>query len=194
MPSKRKTDADKATHQSSQATPTLPEQLQPFVDGIELRRIVDRYGAANVQLVLGVIAEQAREELIERRSREMQDNWKANMRPLGPASLPRPDSLLPSDTRRQMPGYRRCREAGVDSIIRQQLRIGHLEAGLAVIVEKQPDTWHRRQLVEIVDAIKAGKSAAQIAKEMGVGRATIDRRLAEIRNARVNAEAEQLAQ
>jgi DNA-binding phage protein len=102
--------------------------------------------------------------------------------------------LPSSDALRQTPGYRRCREAGVDSIIRQQLRIGHLEAGLAVIVETQPDSWHRRQLVEIVDGIKAGKSATQIAVDMGVGRATIDRRLAEVRNARVNAEAEELAQ
>jgi hypothetical protein len=116
------------------------------------------------------------------------------MRPLFPASLPRPDSLPPSDTWRQIPGYRRCREAGVDSIIRQQSRIGHLEAGLAVIVEKQPDSWHRRQLVEIVDGIKSGKSAAQIAQDMGVGRATINRRLAEIRNARVSAEADELAE
>jgi hypothetical protein len=191
MRSKRKTDADKATYHGSSTTPAVPEQLQSFVDGIELRRIVDRYGAENVQLALGVIA---RQELIDRRNRETLDNWKANMRPLGPASLPRPDSLPSSDALRQTPGYRRCREAGVDSIIRQQLRIGHLEAGLAVIVETQPDSWHRRQLVEIVDGIKAGKSATQIAVDMGVGRATIDRRLAEVRNARVNAEAEELAQ
>jgi len=54
MRSKRKTDADKATYHGSSTTPAVPEQLQSFVDGIELRRIVDRYGAENVQLALGI--------------------------------------------------------------------------------------------------------------------------------------------
>jgi hypothetical protein len=48
----------------------VPEHLEPFLAGIELRRIVEKYGVANVELIVGVMAEQARREMIAQRSRE----------------------------------------------------------------------------------------------------------------------------
>jgi transposase len=81
----------------------------------------------------------------------------------------------------------------VDSVIREQVRVRELEDGLAVILEREPDSWERRRLVEFVDGVRAGKAVAQIALEAKVSAATVERGLREVRNARIAAEAEQLA-
>lgn len=157
MPRKRpKTEADR---------PSVPEHLEPFLAGVELRRIVEKYGVANVQLIVGVMAEQTRREMIARRSRETLDLMKANVRPAQTAL----------------------------TVDKEPTRANQLEDGVAHILETQPDSWQRRQLVEIADRVKAGMSAAQTAYEVGVSTRTVERRLAEIREAAAAAEMEALA-
>ena len=54
--------------------------------------------------------------------------------------------------------------------------------------------WYRRQVVDCVDGVQAGKPVAQIAQELGVHPSTVERRLREVREAAaVSAEAEQLS-
>jgi hypothetical protein len=185
MPLKRpKTAADRPTYRPSSTPPlAVPDQLQPFLAGMEIQRIVYKYGVANVQLVLGVIAELARREMVEQRSRETLDLWKSNVRPLASATTPELASLPSSDERRRTPRYRRHREATVDTTIRQQTRVREIEAGLAVILEHEPDGWERRELVDIANGVKAGKTVAEIADELGVSVSTIERRLTDLREA-----------
>src|SRR5258707_10222164 len=125
MPRKRsKTEADRPNYRPP-STPQIavPERLEPFLAGIELRRIVEVYGVANVQLVLGVMAEQARREMIEGRSRETLDLMKAKARPMASISVPGLAQLPSSDKRRRARRYRRHREAAIDTTILQQQRV-----------------------------------------------------------------------
>jgi hypothetical protein len=190
---RKKTEADRPTYRPTRPPLSVPEDLEPFLEGVELRRIVEKYGAVNIQLVVEMIAEQARRELIDRRSRENLDAWKANMRPLAAATTAGLESLDTSDARRRAVRYRRHREEEVDVRIREQVRVRQLEDGLSIILEREPDSWERRRLVEFVDGVRAGKPVAQIALEAKVSAATVESGLREVRNARVAAEAEQLA-
>jgi hypothetical protein len=198
MPRKRpKTAADRPTYRPpSMPTIAVPEQLQPFLAGIAIRHIIDRYGMDNVQVVLGaMIAEQARRELIDRRTSETLDGWKTNMRPMAAATTAGPGPLPTSDERRRTQRYRRYRQESVDSVIQRQARDRELEAGLAAILEREETIpGYRQQVTEIVDRVEAGQSAARIAQELGVSPSTVERRLAEVRKgALVSVEAEQLS-
>jgi DNA-binding NarL/FixJ family response regulator len=185
MPRKRlKTAADRSIYRPPSTPPlAVPDQLQPFLAGMEIQRIVTKYGVANVQLVLGVIAELARREMVEQRSRETLDLWKSNVRPLASVTMPELASLTTSEKRRSAPRYRRHREAAVDTTIRQQTRVREIEAGLAIILEKEPDGWYRRELVDIANSVKAGETVAEIADGLSISVSTIERRLAELREA-----------
>jgi hypothetical protein len=117
------------------------------------------------------------------------------MRPMVAATIEAPAPLMPSDERRSIPGYRRHRQAAIDSIISKQARDRELEDGLAVILErKETIPGYRRQVVQIVDGIEAGQSVTQIAQELGVHASTVERRLVDVRKAAaVSLEAEQLS-
>ncbi len=196
MPRKRpKTAEDLPTYRKPALPPlAVPEHLEPFLAGIELRRIVEKYGVDNIQLILGVLAEQTRREMIDRRRRETFDAWQVNMRPLAAATIASPPSLKTSEERRATSRYRRHRQEGLDFTIRKQARVRELEIGLAIKLEREQDSWHRRELIGIVNGVKAGMTVAQIARELGCSASTVEHRLAEIRNAAVvAAEAEQLA-
>jgi DNA-binding NarL/FixJ family response regulator len=162
MPRKRpKTEADRAPSQPV----TVPHELETFIDGVVLRRIVERYGQADVRAVLDAMAEQARREMIGQRSRDTLDLMKQNVRPAQTAL----------------------------TVIKLPTRASRIEDGVAVILEREPDSWQRRQLVEIADRAKGGMSAAQIAKEVGVSQRTVERRLAELlKTAEVAAEVDAL--
>src|SRR5262249_32726663 len=117
------------------------------------------------------------------------DDFKAGARPWMPArTMPLP-LLATLAARRRQPRYRRHRQEVLDSKIRQQARVRQLEAGLAIILERESDSWHRRELVAIADGAIAGLTATQIAQTLGISTSTVERRLAEIRNAPVAAEA-----
>lgn len=195
MPRKRPKTAEDLPTYRKPALPSLavPEHLEPFLAGIELRRIVEKYGVGNVQLILGVLAEQARSEMIDRRRRETLDAWQVNMRPLAPATIASLPSLKTSKERRATRRYRRHRQEGLDFTIRQQARVRQLETGLAIILEKEPEGWHRSELVGIVNGVRTGMTAGQIAERLGCSTSTVERRLAEIRQAAISAEVEQLA-
>jgi hypothetical protein len=189
--SRRKTEADRPTYRPPSNSPSY---LTPFLAGRLLRRIVEQCGMNNVRAVLGAMGGPPR-ELIERRCSETLDGWKSGMRPMVAATVEAPAPLMPSDERRSIPGYRRHREAAIDSIISKQARDRELEDGLAVILErKERVPGYRRQVVEIVDGIEAGQTVAQIALGLGVHPRTVERRLVDIRKAAaVSAEAEQLS-
>jgi len=195
VPRKRpKTAEDMPTYRGPILRPLpLADRLEGFVDGIQLRRIVEKYGAQGVELVLAIIAEQTRRELIDRRRRENQDAWKTNVRPLGPAAAPRLPSLQTVEKRRSTRRYRRHREESIDYTIREQARVRQLETGLAAILENEPEGWHRSELVGIVNGVRAGMTTGQIAHELGCSVSTVERRLDEIRSAAVAAEIAQLA-
>jgi hypothetical protein len=194
MPRKRPKTADDMPTYRKPILPSLPlaDRLEGFVEGIQLRRIVEKYGAQGVELVLDLIAEQTRRELIDKRRRESQDAWKANVRPLG-AAAPRLPSLQTVEQRRSTRRYRRHREESIDYTIREQARVRQLEAGLAIILEDDPDGWHRRELVDIVNGVRAGMTVAQIALDLGCSVSTVELRLTKLRNAAVTGEIEQLA-
>ena len=106
------------------------------------------------------------------------------MKPMAAATIAVPPALASSDQRRGTKGYRRHRQESVDAVIQQQARDRELEAGLAAILgRKEKIPGHHAQIAEIVDRIEAGQTVAQIAKEMGIGPATVERRLADIREA-----------
>lgn len=187
---RRKTEADRPTYRPPSNSPTY---LTPFLAGRLLRRIVEQCGMNNVRAVLGAMG--GARELIERRCSETLDGWKSGMRPMVAATTAEPAPLATSDERRKSPGYRRHREAAIDSIISKQARDRELEDGLAVILErKERLPGYRRQVVEIVDGIEAGQSVAQIAQGLGVHPRTVERRLVDVRKAAaVSVEAEQLS-
>jgi hypothetical protein len=190
---RKKTDADRPTYRPTSQPVNEQEQFLAALAGANLRHIVDRYGRANVDAVLDAIAVDARRQLNDRQRLEIQDLWHAQARPLIPVSVPRVDSLASSDERRRAQRYRRHREEDVDASIREQVRVRQLEHGLAVILEREPDSWERRRLVEFVDGVRAGRPVAHIALEANVSTATVERGLREVRNARVAAEAGELA-
>lgn len=163
----------------------LPTELEGYQDGLELRRIVQRYGADDVQLLISILAEQNRRELIERRCSETLDHWKQNVRPLGPVRIPRLSTLRSSRESRSVPGYRGHSEEHFDRIIRKEARTRELEDGLAVMLERRLDEWERRELSEIVDRVAAGETAKQIAQAQDVSERTVERRLEELRAAGV---------
>lgn len=194
MPPKRpKTADDLPTYRKPVLPPlALADDLEGFLEGLQLRRIVEKYGVDNLRLVLSVIAEQARRELIDRRRRETQDAWKAGMRPLAYATPPKLPTLQPVDQRRRSRRYRRHREEHIDCTIREQARLRQLETGLAIILEKELVGWHRNELVVIVNGVKAGMTTAQIAQDLGCSVSTVELRLTKLRNATVTGEVEQL--
>lgn len=161
----------------------LPPELEPFVAGMELERIVQRFGVEDIQLVLNILAEQSRRELIARRSSEVRDAWKTNVRPLGPVQIPHLSALRTSRDSRRSPGYRRHREEHLDSVIRKQERAGELEDGLAVLLERGLDAWECRELSEIVTRVAAGETTKQIARALDTSERTVERRLEELRAA-----------
>jgi DNA-directed RNA polymerase specialized sigma24 family protein len=172
----------------------LADDLEGFLEGLALRRIIHKYGVDNLQFVLSVIAEQARQELIDRRRRETQDAWKSNTKPvLAYATAPSLPALRPLDERRGSRHYRRHREEHVDSTILEQARVRQLETGLAFILESEPEGWPRNELVAIVDGVRAGLSVSEIAQDLGCSVSTVELRLAKLRNAAVSGEIEQLA-
>lgn len=182
MPRKRqKTDADRPVYRPSAPT-TVPKELEPFFDRLELRRIVERYGMHNVQFVLARIAEQQRREMIERRSQEIRDAWKEKLRPLGPIRAPRPVAG------RRWHRHTRTREESLDNVIAHQARLRELEKGLNVMLERAIHLDSKHQFVEIVDRTKAGETAAQIAGALGISERTVETRLAELRKAAVTEE------
>jgi hypothetical protein len=190
---RKKTEADRPTYRPSPQPVNEQEQFLAALAGANLRHIVDRYGRANVDAVLDAIAADARRQLNDRQRLEIQDLWHAQARPLIPVSVPRLDSPPSSAAQRRAERYRRHREEDVDSVIREQVRVRQLEDGLSIILEREPDSWERRRLVEFVDGVRAGKAVAQIALEAKVSATTVERGLREVRNARIAAEAEQLA-
>lgn len=161
----------------------VPTELEPYIAGMELRRIVDLYGLQNIQAILGLIAERNRRELIARRSGEMLDAWKANIRPLA-APVKIPDlSTLRTARNSRVPGYRGHLEEHLDRIIRKQARAQELEDGLAAMTGI--DSWERRELTEIVDRSIAGETAQEIAQALPMKLRTVERRLEELREAGV---------
>jgi len=184
MPRKRtKTAADRPAYRAPAPTP-LPQELEPYLDALHLRRIVQQYG---VQRVLELIAEQQRREMVERRAQETMDGWKSNMRPLAPIRVPR---AVASQT------WHRCnqtREQSLDNVIAHQTRIRELELGLSVILEQAVPTEFKHQLIEIVDRVRAGETAAQIAAALDVSERTVAERLADLRRAAVTEEEEELS-
>jgi len=181
---KLKSEADRPTHRPPSTPPSAaPGQLEPYLAGMEIQRIVQKYGVANVQLVLGVMAELARREMIEQRCRETLDLMKAKVRPMASATIPELTPLPSSAKRRTAPRYRRHREARIDTTIRQQQRVRELEAGLAVILESEPDGWYRRELVDIVNGVSAGRTVAEIASGLGISISTVENRLVDLREA-----------
>src|ERR1700722_14345587 len=190
---RKKTDADRPMYRPPSEPVNEQEQFLAALAGANLRHIVYRYGRANVDAVLDAIAADARRQLNDRQRLEIQDLWHVQARPLIPVSVPRVDSLASSEERRRGQRYRRHREQDVDSVIREQVRVRQLEDGLSIILEREPDSWERRRLVEFVDGVRDGKSVSQIALEAKVSAATVERGLREVRNARIAAEAEQLA-
>jgi hypothetical protein len=175
MPRTRpKTALDRPHYRPSPPPPQVPEGLEQYVDGLVFRQIVERYGVQNVQRALELIAEHQRREMIERRSQEIRDNWKENVRPLAAIRIPRLPAI-PTALHR---------EERLDSEIKQQARARQLEDGLAVLVERGGlDEWERRQLTAIVAATNAGETAEQIAAALGVSARTIWYRLESVRNA-----------
>lgn len=163
MPRKRpKTEADRPNYRTPAMPPlAVPEHLEPFLAGVELRRIVEKYGVANVELIVGVMAEQARREMIAHRSRETLDLMKANVRPAQTAL----------------------------TVDKQPTRANQLEDGVAHILATEPDSWQRRQLVEIADGVQAGKTLAEVAQEVGVRLRTAERRVAYLKKAAAEMEA-----
>jgi hypothetical protein len=185
MPRKRpKTAADLPTYRPTPLR-ALPEELEPFVDGVALRQIVERCGVENVQLVLSLLAEQQRREMIERRSQDTRDAWKEKLRPIAPIRIPRLPALHSSRDARSSPGYRRHREENLDKVIREQQRARELENGLAGVLSGGIDDWKKQQYAEIVDRTKAGETAAQIAAALDVSERTVEGRLAELRKAAI---------
>ncbi len=188
MPRKRpKTAADRPVYRPAPA-PIVPGVLEPYLDGLELRRIVERYGVANLQLALSLIAEQHRREMVERRSQEIRDAWKENARPLGPVRIPALSGLRSSRDARNSPRYRGHREEHLDKLIRIQQRERELEAGLAVIMESNADSWKKKELADIVHRATSGQTSAEIAAALGTSVRTIENRLSELRQAGVSKE------
>jgi hypothetical protein len=68
-----------------------------------------------------------------------------------------------------------------------------LEAGLSVILEREPYSAKRRKLVEIVDLAKAGSNNPEIARELKIPLRTVERYLHKLRREAANAEARELA-
>jgi hypothetical protein len=101
------------------------------------------------------MAEQARREMIAQRSRETLDLMKAKVRPAQIALR----------------------------VAKEPTRASQLEDGVAGILETKPNTWQRRQLIEVADAVKAGKSIAEVAKEVGLTLRTAERRVASLKRA-----------
>ncbi len=161
----------------------LPPELEPFVAGMELERIVQRFGVEDIQLVLNILAEQTRRELIARRSSEVRDAWKTNVRPLGPVQIPHLSALRTSRDSRRSPGYRRHREEHLDGVIRKQARVRELEKGLAVMQEQCIDVCRKEHLRQIVERASAGATAMEIAAALGIGERSVEARLAELREA-----------
>lgn len=185
MPRKRpKTAADRPVYRPS-APMDVPQALEPFLDGLALRQIVERYGLHNLQLALDRIAEEHRRELVERRSQEIRDAWKTNTRPLAPIRIPHVSVMRTARESRSASGYRGHREEGLDSLIRKQARARELEDGLAVISDRGVHPEKRAQLVQIVDRANAGESASEIAAALNVSVRTVEGRLAELREAAV---------
>jgi hypothetical protein len=185
MPRRRpKTAADQAIYRAPALRPLdVPNDLEPFFAAVELRGRVEKLQAADSNGLQGILAEHARGKLIERRSAETLDAWKTSVRPLLAAKRNYLPELATSEANRTTAGYRRHREEGMDALIRRQIHTRELEAGLTAILERDADGWHRRELVEIVDKSNAGSTAAEIAAQLGIGTRTVERRLAEIRNA-----------
>jgi hypothetical protein len=129
-----------------------PDHSEMVLDGMELGRIVGKYGIGNVRLVL--------------------------------------DALVPSPSLRAVripTTVRRRLEEHLDDLALQQERARDLEYGLDAILDSRMDEWRKRQMAEIVRQTTGGRKAAQIAKDVGVSDATIERRLAELREAAVKA-------
>jgi len=185
MPRKRpKTAADRPVYRPAAPVP-VPDALEPFLDGLALRQIVERYGLQNMQLALNLIAEQHRRELVERRSQEIMDSWKTNLRPLAPIHIPHVSGVRSARESRSTAGYRGHREEGLDALIRKQARARELEDGLAVITERGVHPEKRAQLEQIIDRANAGETASEIAAALRVSVRTVEGRLAELREAAV---------
>lgn len=125
--------------------------------------------------------------MIERRSQEIRDAWKEKLRPLGPIRAPRPASG------RTWHRHARSREQSLDNVIAQQARLRELEKGLSVLLDCAIHTDLKHQLIEIVDRVKAGETAAQIAAALDVSERTVAERLAELRKAAISQEEEALS-
>lgn len=182
MPRKRpKTALDRPMYRPS-APRAVPEPLEPFMDGMELRRIVERYGLDNLQLALALIAEQQRREMVARRCRDTQDAWKENARPIAPVSIP---SAVAG---RQWHRRTQTLEQHLDNVIYQRARVRELEDGLALMLDELGDgslacLRKKAQLREIVSRIRDGDTAAQIASALHISETTVENRLAELRKA-----------
>ena len=182
MPRKRpKTAADRPTYRPT-APLSVPQKLEPFLDGLELRRIVQQYGLQNVELALALIAERQRREMIERRLQEIRDAWKQNVRPRGPIRIPR------AVGGRQWRRHNQTLEQHLDNVIFHEARIRELEDGLAIVLDQIGGgsfarLRKRAQLMDIVSRVKDGETAAQIAKALHVSERTVENRLAELREA-----------
>jgi len=191
MPRKRpKTELDRPAYRPT-ARMIAPERLEPFLDQLHLRRIVSRYGLSDVQLALALIAEDGRREMIERRSQEVRDAWKEKLRPMAPVRLPHAEVPSARESRSK-PGYRSHLEEHLDKLIRRQERARELQDGLAVILETNNDI-RKAQFAEIVHRATEGQTAAEIAAAIGISVRTVESRLAEVRQAAVEKEEQELA-
>lgn len=180
MPKKLlKTAADRPPVYRAPSPVPVPEELEPYLDELQLRRIVQQYGA---QRVLEFVTEQQRRQMVERRSQAMMDAWKEHLRPLAPVQVPRAVSG------RTWHRHNQTREQSLDNVIAHQARLRELENGLAVLLECAIPTELKHQLIEIVDRTKAGETAAQIAAALDVSERTVGDRLADLRKAAVSEE------
>jgi DNA-binding NarL/FixJ family response regulator len=185
MPRKRlkKTEADRAVYRPPARLLAVPKQLEAFADGVKVRGLLEKHGF-NVSVILAALAEQARLELVERRTREMQDAWKSNQRPLGPIRVPPLPKLESSRVLRTRRRYQKHREEKLDRIIRLQTRARELQDGLAVILGRSGMyDFERREYSEIVRRAIDGETAKQIAEALGMSERTIEYRLQAVRAA-----------
>lgn len=135
---------------------STPAEYETAVrDGVELRRMAERYGIENLLLVLGAVA------------REQSPG-----KPLGPIRIPPLRDTRPSEI-----------EVHLDKVIRKHARDRELDAGLEAILSSGMDEWRKREIMQIVAHTVAGLTAQQVAEVVGVSNATVERRLNEVRQA-----------
>lgn len=72
-------------------TELTPDALEPFLDGIEIRRLLDKYGA-DIPAIIAMVVDKSRGGIVDQRRLETLDNFRAGLRPTLTAATvaPRP--------------------------------------------------------------------------------------------------------